>query len=52
VLGEFFAPAPYTVQCHSGEPALRIYTEIEGKQVELDDKYSDSTEIYNKNTRV
>ena len=39
VLGEFFRSTPYTAQCHSGEPALRIYTEIEGKQVELDDKY-------------
>lgn len=39
VLGEFFQSTPYDAQCYSGEPELRIYTEIDGYQVELDDQY-------------
>jgi len=39
VLGEFFAPAPYTVQCHSGEPTVRIYTDLDGQQVALNEGY-------------
>ncbi|MBQ8909683.1 MAG: hypothetical protein IJY91_01430 [Oscillospiraceae bacterium] len=39
VLGEAFQSTPYETQCHSGEPAVEIYTEVDGKQVALNDKY-------------
>lgn len=39
VLGEFFQSTPYDAQCYSGNPSVRIYTEMEGVQVELNEKY-------------
>ena len=39
VLGEFFQSTPYTAECYSGEPTVRIYTEMEGYQIELDAKH-------------
>ena len=39
VLGECFQSTPYETQCHSGEPAVRIYTEADGKQVALGEKF-------------
>lgn len=39
VLGETFQSTPYDAQSYSGEPSVRIYTEKEGNQIELNEKY-------------